>query len=272
MSRLYIRVLTGFYTHRKTIRLRVSIGDDAFWIPPRLWAYAAENQPDGDFSGYSTHELAMLLGCSKHKDSILKALKDAGFMDADGIIHGWHEHNGYHQKFSDRAKLAAAARWSKPKPVPPHTPPVQRIEKVESGDKHCSTDACSIHQGSKLDTPEFKAAWAEWQRARRKMKKPGDWEILFASQLKWLSDFDVVQATEILNQSIRNGYQGLFEPKASYGKNSKANSLNPAADRRNAGTIGHTDWGAVEKRKQAEQETERLAREKAEHESPPPPA
>jgi hypothetical protein len=32
MSRLYVKVLTGFYAHRKTLRLRAALGDDAFWI------------------------------------------------------------------------------------------------------------------------------------------------------------------------------------------------------------------------------------------------
>ena len=35
MSNLYVRVKTGFYTHRKTFDLRAKIGDDAFWLPPR---------------------------------------------------------------------------------------------------------------------------------------------------------------------------------------------------------------------------------------------
>jgi len=115
MSDLYIRVKLGFYSHRKTARLRALIGDDAFWIPPRLWAYAAERQPDGDFSKYESEELAMLLECPKHATSIRQALLKAGFLDEPGVIHGWEEHNGYHQVYSERAKKAAEARWKKEK-------------------------------------------------------------------------------------------------------------------------------------------------------------
>jgi hypothetical protein len=111
MSTLYIRLFSSFFTHKKTAKLRAKIGDDAFWIPPRLWAYAAENQPDGDFSGYSSQELALLLGCDKHATSILQALLGAGFLDDSGKIHDWEEHNGYHKAFSERAKHAAKARW-----------------------------------------------------------------------------------------------------------------------------------------------------------------
>lgn len=115
MSALYVRLNLGFYSNRKTARLRALIGDDAFWIPPRLWAYAAQNQPDGDFSGYSSEELAMLLGCDKHASSIRQALLQAGFLDEEGKIHDWEEHNGYHKAYADRAKKAAEARWEKEK-------------------------------------------------------------------------------------------------------------------------------------------------------------
>jgi hypothetical protein len=150
VSSLYIKLFSAFFTHRKTLRLRARIGDDAFWIPPRLWAYAAENQPDGDFSGYSSEEIAMLVGCEKHASSIRQALLDVGFLDQDGKIHDWQEHNGYHKAFSDRAKKAADARWGKK----------EKDQKKEDSDKESEKDkdketsiapsmpeACSKHKG-----------------------------------------------------------------------------------------------------------------------------
>ena len=143
MSRLYIRVMTGFYTHKKTVRLRIKLGSDAFWIPPRLWAYAAENQPDGDLSSYTSEELAELIGCPKYATSMLQALKDSGFVEESGMIHDWGEHNGYHEKFSARAKKAADARWAKERsPTPSKEETGKRKE--ESGDKHCTSNAPSI--------------------------------------------------------------------------------------------------------------------------------
>lgn len=122
--------MTGFYTNRKTARLRGMIGDDALWLPPRLWAYAAENQPDGDISSYSAQELALLLGYHKDATSMLQALHESGFVDENGMIHDWQEHNGYHEKYSARAKIAAAARWSKQ--IPP-TPPKENKEETGKG-------------------------------------------------------------------------------------------------------------------------------------------
>lgn len=112
---LYVRVFTNFYTHRKTARLRVLLGDDALWLVPRLWAYAAENQPDGIFSDYSPEEIASLVGYSKDAQSMLEALLKAGFLDPDPLrLHDWKEHNNYHQTFKERASKAAKVRWSKP--------------------------------------------------------------------------------------------------------------------------------------------------------------
>jgi len=160
MSRLYVRVMTGFYSHRKTVRLFPKIGNDAFWLPPRLWAYCAENQPDGNLSGYQADELAMLVGYKGDACSMLVALKDCGFIDLDGGIHDWKEHNGYHEKFSVRAKTAAAARWSK---SPPQTTPSEK-KKVESGDKHCLEHATSIspYESMRVKISEFYERSGRW--------------------------------------------------------------------------------------------------------------
>jgi len=140
MSTLYIRLRTGFYTHRKTARLRALIGDAAYWIPPRLWAYCAENQPDGNISSYTSEEIAMLIGCLEHATSILGALKACGFVDENGVVHGWEEHNGYHEKFAVRAKTAADARWAKKKEAK------KKDLDTDIGDKHCLEHACSIYE------------------------------------------------------------------------------------------------------------------------------
>lgn len=209
---LYVRLQISFFTNRKTVRLFQALGKDAYWIPPRLWAYAAQNQPDGDFSDYSPDELKMLLGFDGDATSMLEALKHAGFLD-DMKIHGWDEHNGYHSIFSDRAKKAAAARW-KGKDKKGN----DRKGKEQASDKH----ATSILAFPKtLDTDAFKTRFADWQKTRRGMgKKPVDWNVMFQEQLGWLDGFGEKSAIEILSASIRNNWQGLFPPKN--GSNSPA--------------------------------------------------
>lgn len=109
---LYVRVSCGYWTHRKTLRLTALLGPSWAYIPIRIWCYAAENQPDGDFEKYLPEELALLVGYSGDAQAMLQALQQAGFMD--GLkIHDWNDHNSYHQTYSDRAKKAALARWEK---------------------------------------------------------------------------------------------------------------------------------------------------------------
>lgn len=111
---LFIRVNCNFFTHRKTARLRALIGDDGLWLVPRWWAYAAENQPDGNFSDYTAAELANLLQYAGDPVKMLEALLQAGFADNDPLrIHDWSDYNGFHQAFAMRARKAAAARWEK---------------------------------------------------------------------------------------------------------------------------------------------------------------
>lgn len=112
MSSLYVKVFTNFYTHRKTMRLFSILGESAFWIPPRLWSYAAENQPNGDFSDYSPEEIALLINYSGNAQAMLQALNKSGFLD-NQQLHDWEEYNGYHTTFAERAKKGAAARWGK---------------------------------------------------------------------------------------------------------------------------------------------------------------
>ena len=56
----------------------------------------------------------------------------------------------------------------------------------------------------------------EWMKVRRSMgKAPKDWDKMFSEQIKWISQFSVSDQLEIISASIRNNWQGLFEPKQS---------------------------------------------------------
>ena len=64
-----------------------------------------------------------------------------------------------------------------------------------------------------LDTPEFRATWAEWIAHRIEIKKP--MKPLGAKKLlKSLAEGGERKAIESINQSIANGWQGVFEVKA----------------------------------------------------------
>lgn len=118
-----------------------------------------------------------------------------------------------------------------------------------------------------LKTPAFINVWSRWQTNRRGMKKPGNWALLFKAQLDWLKQFTVEKATAILETSIRNGWQGLFEDKSN-GTTIRTNTrANPAYPRtaeenpRNANICkGVTDYAALGRARVEQREREKASR------------
>ena len=150
MSNLYVRLYTGFFTHRKTLRLKATLGNDAYWIPQRIWAYAVENQPDGDFSKYTEEEIAQLIGYDGNASRMLEALLKVGFMAESPLrIHDWGEHNSFHKTFSERAKKAAGVRWAKQSPSAP-SPNNEKDKGEGEGVSIASSNASSIHPVLKM--------------------------------------------------------------------------------------------------------------------------
>ncbi len=66
-----------------------------------------------------------------------------------------------------------------------------------------------------LDTEPFRQTWKEWETARKAMKKAKNWHSLFSHQMKLLGKYDASTAIEILEKSLRNGWQGIFPPSDS---------------------------------------------------------
>jgi hypothetical protein len=149
---LYIRLDAAFWSHRKTIRLRAILGDSALWLPPRLWSYASQNQPDGDFSKYLPEEIALLLAYAGDAKAMLGALQQAGFVDQDMKIHGWAEHNAYHQEYAERASKAATARWEKHR---------EREEKKKQKKKGKERSQAMLPASGALATEEEVVAYCE---------------------------------------------------------------------------------------------------------------
>jgi hypothetical protein len=58
----------------------------------------------------------------------------------------------------------------------------------------------------------FKDLFGRWVEFRKGLgRKPKDWNVLFQEQLDWLSKHPREDWDEIISQSIRNGWQGLFK-------------------------------------------------------------
>jgi len=88
-------------------------------------------------------------------------------------------------------------------------------EEEEEGVKGCSI----LSDAVKLLSKTVAARFEEWMQVRRGMgKKPRNWEKMFSEQIRWLSKYSEPIQIEILSASIRNNWQGLFEPKHSNGQ------------------------------------------------------
>lgn len=250
MANLYIKVFTDFYANRKTAQLRAKIGDDAMWIPPRLWAYAAEHQSDGDFSSYSSEELAFLLGCNKHASSILEVLKECGFIDETGIIHDWEEHNGFHSTFSERAKTAAKARWAKKEKK-------QKKELLNTDTETETSIASSMLQASpwlldhninlpeSLQTTQCIQSAREWLAYKKEIKTPYKPTGLRNAVAIWAKEFTAENFPAAVQRSIASGWKGIYgEKPGAAGSNTGSNNRGTGANGnpRNAGIAGFDEW------------------------------
>ncbi|MDE2096154.1 MAG: helix-turn-helix domain-containing protein [Patescibacteria group bacterium] len=69
-----------------------------------------------------------------------------------------------------------------------------------------------------LQTPEFVQAWAEWKKHRREIRHSLT-PSTAAKQLSKLAAFPATTAVAMINQSIENGWQGLFDVKEEHGRN-----------------------------------------------------
>ena len=63
-----------------------------------------------------------------------------------------------------------------------------------------------------LDTPEFRAVWADWEQHRRE-KKQAITPTTRKRQLKNMAEIGVVRAIVAIEESISQGWQGIYEPK-----------------------------------------------------------
>lgn len=73
-------------------------------------------------------------------------------------------------------------------------------------------DPLSIVLPAALDTPRFSAAWSEWINYRRE-RRLSLRERTVAKQISTFAIWGELRAIEAIDASIRNGWQGVFEPR-----------------------------------------------------------
>lgn len=153
MNSHFVKVELSFPRHRKTLRLRRLIGDDAGrWVPVSLWLYCIESAEDGDLSKLSARDLADVLDYHGDAKKLRDALIKAGFMDSKSRVAGWEErYTRMFEFYRERAVKASNARWGKTDPAdPPSRPsPAERPREEES---EISKHSTSMLEGSPTHT------------------------------------------------------------------------------------------------------------------------
>lgn len=80
-----------------------------------------------------------------------------------------------------------------------------------------AADAAVIPFPPELDTPEFRAAWSDWLAYRRERKLTTYKPKSLSGQFSTLAGWGVDAAITSIRESIRQHWQGLFEPKVATG-------------------------------------------------------
>jgi hypothetical protein len=115
-----IRVKTSFAHHHKTKKLKRKLGGDGVCALLFLWLFAAENRPDGVFSGMDPDDIAIAAQWDGDATVMLEAMLGVGFLclNASGeyFIHDWIRNNAWAADAparAEKASKAAKARWDK---------------------------------------------------------------------------------------------------------------------------------------------------------------
>lgn len=198
-----------FLDHWKT-RMLVELTKDeaAPLMLLRLWGLC-QSRKDWRFRDLNGQTLAAICRSKLDGNLLLNVLRECGFIETNGqvtVVHDWDVSN---------ARLVSAwknglkgGRPRKPmgslgfKHRKPKTNPSEPI--------HLS----SLSYLSVLSTERVRERFKEWIPFRQAQgKAPKNWDAMFTEQCKWLRQFSEADQLEILSASIRNNWQGLFEPK-----------------------------------------------------------
>lgn len=162
MALPWIKVYATLPRHPKSRRLERILKKRRAWTHVlQLWLEASEWWPSGDLSREDNQQIAWAAGWTGDAARFVDALREAGFLDDDGTLHGWDEKQGAHVEAAEEADEAeedkAARRREqdrkrkaekrKSAPVSADVPPSEADIPHESADK-CGHEADTKRTGS----------------------------------------------------------------------------------------------------------------------------
>lgn len=202
--------------HPKTFDLAARLGVElptALGHLELLWAFTGKQSPQGNIGKWPDGAISRACYWMGRPELFIQALQEAGFLDADPThrftVHDWNEH---------------APRWVKSKLKSLGQSLLGDVSEDASDDGGDDTGAPSKGSEGKSSegkgsvsaqaraTPGLDAvAWDRWLEYRTAKRKPIRDESLIAAA-RSMAKFAADQAA-VVEQSISQGYQGLFDLK-----------------------------------------------------------
>ncbi len=105
------RVCANFFTHLKTRKLQLRLGDAGTIAHLRLFAYAAEHRPSGELTGMTVEDVEVAAEWRGLPGSFVEELISLRLLDVSEVnqtltIHNWRTHNQWVSESSGRIKNA----------------------------------------------------------------------------------------------------------------------------------------------------------------------
>lgn len=179
-----------------------------------LWAFTGKKSPQGNIGKWPDGAIARACYWMGRPEVFILALHESGFIDADEVhrltIHDWPEHAPRWVK----AKLKSMGAAFILSAVETTGPTVVEDTDVDIGPPSKGREGkTSEGKGSEEDAPDGLdvPAWTRWLSYRTQIRKPLKPASIPAAQ-RTLAAFGSEQSA-VIEQSIANGWQGLFPLK-----------------------------------------------------------
>lgn len=184
------RIQVSFPHNRKTKKLYTLLGAEGIWALVKLWAYAAQNEPDGCFLGWSEDDFAISSDYPGNAKELYDGLVESGFLlvTSDGCeLNDWEENQPWiagAQDRSEQARKAVEARWARRKgsssSIPAEFGQNTGSMPTEYGpNTGCNTPLPSLPSPSlpkNSSDSSFDEFWAQYPRKDAKKKAESAWK------------------------------------------------------------------------------------------------
>lgn len=221
-----IRVDSDFPNHRKTKKLIQKLGFSGPTHLLFLWVAASKTRPKGVLEGMDENDIALDGQWPGDPKEFVEALLSCGYLEKNGddwyCLHGWSEHQPwvYHSdERSNQAREAAQIMWDKKRSKRAKQAGVKRNASVPHSGEQNGRNAPSPSPSPfpyPIPSPIEVDVWKGFVEMRKKIKKPLTDHaaiLLLADALKIAKEHSQ-DPNEIINQSTKRSWQGLFEVKA----------------------------------------------------------